>query len=346
MRMRNRVEQVVTTGCTPEDKGYETTVINTCSRSRKSLPQLVEACLEKLVMGSSFDTREAVREYLRSITGMSRPGVSRSVNKYKAHHKEILKMKQSKKLLEDIAGIAENCPTVSPSQEGFKCKEKPIAFKGTKQVLIRLMAGSMTNRHVQVVDGDAHVLVFGDILIQEGRRVLLKCEEVMLKCNMFKNIKGKSKTVSEIWSMSDFKVMIGWQVLFRVAAAKEELNLQKDVQVSVQALEQVRDFDNKVVFKEDHEITSSLAQGGAERRFTYPGTERVYDLVNHIGGVFRYFIVDVVDPGSTPDVARCGRKLGEKFLSHEQRLNRMSSERDMDIMSLYSVTSGYHNLHK
>uniref|UniRef100_A0A0D3CQR8 Uncharacterized protein n=1 Tax=Brassica oleracea var. oleracea TaxID=109376 RepID=A0A0D3CQR8_BRAOL len=33
------------------------------------------------------------------------------------------------------------------------------------------------------------------------------------------------------------------------------------------------------------------------------GTERVYDFVNHIGGVFRYFIVDVVDPGSTPDVA-------------------------------------------
>ncbi|KAF2549940.1 hypothetical protein F2Q68_00034996 [Brassica cretica] len=64
---RNRVEQVVTTGCNPEDKGYE---INTYSRSRKSLPQLVEACLEKLVKGSSFDTREAVREYLRSITGL------------------------------------------------------------------------------------------------------------------------------------------------------------------------------------------------------------------------------------------------------------------------------------
>ena len=29
--------------------------------------------------------------------------------------------------------------------------------------------------------------------------------------------------------------------------AKEEINLQKDVQVSVQALEQVRDFDSKVV---------------------------------------------------------------------------------------------------
>ena len=52
--------------------------------------------------------------------------------------------------------------------------------------------------------------------------------------------------------------------------------------------------------------------------FTYPGTERVYDLVNHIEGVFRYFIVDVVDLGSTPDVARYGRELGENFLSHEQ----------------------------
>ncbi|KAF2576453.1 hypothetical protein F2Q70_00001242 [Brassica cretica] len=43
------------------------------------------------------------------------------------------------------------------------------------------------------------------------------------------------------------------------------------------------------------------------------------DLVNHIVGVFRYFIVDVVDPGFTPDVARCGRELVEQFLSHEQR---------------------------
>ncbi|KAF3605190.1 hypothetical protein DY000_02046384 [Brassica cretica] len=42
------------------------------------------------------------------------------------------------------------------------------------------------------------------------------------------------------------------------------------------------------------------------------------DLVNPIEGVFRYFIVDVVDPGSTPDIARCGRELGEQFLSHEQ----------------------------
>ncbi|WZZ65014.1 hypothetical protein YC2023_076384 [Brassica napus] len=28
----------------------------------------------------------------------------------------------------------------------------------------------------------------------------------MFKCNLFKNIKGKPKTVLETWSMSDFKV--------------------------------------------------------------------------------------------------------------------------------------------
>ncbi|KAF3503307.1 hypothetical protein F2Q69_00041152 [Brassica cretica] len=71
--------------------------------------------------------------------------------------------------------------------------------------------------------------------------------------------------------------------------------------------------------------------------------EESNDLVNHIGGVFRYFIVDVVDHGSTLDVARCGRELSEKFLSHEQGLNCMSSERDRGIMSLYSATSGHHN---
>ncbi|KAF2535253.1 hypothetical protein F2Q68_00019408 [Brassica cretica] len=87
--------------------------------------------------------------------------------------------------------------------------------------------------------------------------------KVMLKCNMFKNIKDKSKSVSEIWSMSDFKGCVeslsssdGWMagpvlsnIIFkefdsRLSAhewnrkAKEEINLQKDVQVSVQALEQ------------------------------------------------------------------------------------------------------------
>ena len=109
-------------------------------------------------------------------------------------------MKQSKKLLEDIAGIAGNCLTVCPSQEGYKCRkirlhlwiktcgvldiwshhrgmlrqcpqESPLAngqILIDGQVLIRLMASSTSNMCVQVVDGDAHVSVFGDILIQEG----------------------------------------------------------------------------------------------------------------------------------------------------------------------------------
>ncbi|WZZ59808.1 hypothetical protein YC2023_059915 [Brassica napus] len=402
---------------------------------------------------------------------VSRPGVSRSVNKYKAHHQEILKMKngemkQSKKLLEDIAWTAGNCLTVCPSQEETggvldiwshhrgilrQCpQESPLAngqILIDGQVLIRLMADSMTNWRVQVVDGDAHVSVFGDILIQEGwwskdicvdslpNDVVLggmSClsvqrYKVMLKCSMFKNIKVKSKTVPEIWSVSDFKDCVErlFSKVFSWMAgsvrnngelkdfdsrlnahewnrkAKEEINLQKDVQVSVQALEQVRDFDNKQLgsqlktldegFKkimkrlqallkvelrevrrekrkqgdaEDEQACSSIKKGRHKGRVMdldqtggvllsadntkkerlrqgspssseplggesfhgvswrdkglYTHDRESNDLVNHIRGVFRYFIVDVVDPGSTPDVAHCGRELDEQFLSHKQ----------------------------
>ncbi|KAF3612002.1 hypothetical protein DY000_02049064 [Brassica cretica] len=100
MHRRNQVEHVVTIGCNPEEKGYETTVINTCSKSIKALPQLVEACLEKLVMGSSFDTREAVREYLRSITGLDDESYQHSQLKrvraerkgYSMHDKRVVDM--------------------------------------------------------------------------------------------------------------------------------------------------------------------------------------------------------------------------------------------------------------
>ncbi|KAF3520792.1 hypothetical protein DY000_02062530 [Brassica cretica] len=192
--------------------------------------------------------------------------------------------------------------------------------------------------------------------------------------------------------------------------AKEEINLQKDVQVSVQALEEVCDFDSKLgsqlkiidegdgcsewqwdchipfirrlkkIMKElqawlkvelrevrrdkrrqgdaeDEQAYSSIKrcrhkvrvmdldqtdgvllsadntkkersrQGspkaqaeplGGGRMASLGEIEESNDLVNHIGGVFRYFILDVVDPGSTPDVARCGHELGVQFLSHEQ----------------------------
>ena len=62
MRRRNRVEQIVTTGCNPEDKEYETTVINTCSRSRKSLPQLVEACVSYTLEESSWMPESEIQD--------------------------------------------------------------------------------------------------------------------------------------------------------------------------------------------------------------------------------------------------------------------------------------------
>ncbi|KAG2274433.1 hypothetical protein Bca52824_056988 [Brassica carinata] len=52
------------------------------------------------------------------------------------------------------------CPQESPLANG------QILIDG--QVLIRLMANSTSYMCVQVIDGDAHVSVFGGILIQEG----------------------------------------------------------------------------------------------------------------------------------------------------------------------------------
>ncbi|KAF3582986.1 hypothetical protein DY000_02033153 [Brassica cretica] len=295
-------------------------------------------------------------------------------------------MKQNKKLLEDIAGIAGNCLIVFPSQEGGilrQCpQESPLANGQTLidgQVLIKLMAGSKTNRRVQVVDGDAHVSVFGDILMQEGlirwwskdicvdslpnHTVLggVSCltvqrYKVMLKCNLVKNIKGcvESLSSSDGWmaghvqSNSGTKGVQGWS---------------KDVQVSVQALEHVRDFDSKLgsqlktldegdensewqwdchipfIRRDVYEIMKRLQallkvelrevrrdkrrQGDAEDEQTCSSIKRCRHKGLHTqeqreSMIFRYFIVDVVDPGSTPDVARCGRELGEQFLSHEQ----------------------------
>ncbi|KAF3610067.1 hypothetical protein DY000_02049007 [Brassica cretica] len=184
-------------------------------------------------------------------------------------------MKQSKKLLEDIAWIAGNCLTVCPSQEGKgtggildtwshhrgilrQCpQESPLAncqILIDGQVLIRLMAGSMTNRRVQVVDGDAHVSVYGDILIQEGQRILLKCVAVQSDAQVqsVQEHQGcvKSLSSSDVWMAGPVLSNSGCCTLFkgfdsRLNAhewnrkAKEEINLQKDVQVSVQALEQL-----------------------------------------------------------------------------------------------------------
>ncbi|KAL0826203.1 hypothetical protein Bca101_049880 [Brassica carinata] len=73
MRWRNHVEHVVMIGCNFEDKRYEKTDINTCSRSRKSLPQLPKECVitaRETRHKFESNTWEAVGEYLKSVTGV------------------------------------------------------------------------------------------------------------------------------------------------------------------------------------------------------------------------------------------------------------------------------------
>ncbi|KAF3538024.1 hypothetical protein F2Q69_00024680 [Brassica cretica] len=61
---------------------------------------------------------------------------------------------------------------------------------------------------------------------------------------------------------------------------------------------------------------------------SYRDRDRVSnDLVNHIGCVFRYFIANVVDPGSTPNVAHCGRELEHRLI--DSWSPRLEEERHM-----------------
>ncbi|KAF2618861.1 hypothetical protein F2Q68_00038685 [Brassica cretica] len=330
-------------------------------------------------------------------------------------------MNQSKKRLEYIAGIAGNCP----SQEGFKCKEKPNAFKrkGTGGVLDIWLhhkgilrqcpqESPLVNGQILIdgqnslirwwskdicVDSLPNHVVLGGVSCLSVRRY-----KVMLKFNLVKNIKGcvESLSSSDGWMAGHVLSNSGCCTLFkdfdsRLNAdewnrkAKEEINLQKDVQVSVHALEQLGsqlktlDEGFKKIMKglqallkvelrgvrrdkrrqgdaEDEQACSSIKRfrhkvrvmdldqtggvlssadttkersrqrslsvakikslGGRSHRYRglYTQDRESNDLVNHIRGIFQYFIVDVVDPRSTPDVARCGRELGEQFLSHEQ----------------------------
>ncbi|KAF2542384.1 hypothetical protein F2Q68_00032278 [Brassica cretica] len=174
-------------------------------------------------------------------------------------------MKQSKKLLEDIAGITANCLTVCPSQEGSKCKEKPIAFKrkGTggvldiwshhRGILRQCPQESPLSNGQILIDGQNSLIRWWskDICVDSlPNHVVLggvSClsvqrHKVILKCNLFKNIKGcvESLSSSDGWmagpvlSNSVFKEFDS-----RLSAhewnrkAKEEINLQKDVHVSV-----------------------------------------------------------------------------------------------------------------
>ncbi|WZY94395.1 hypothetical protein YC2023_066724 [Brassica napus] len=267
-------------------------------------------------------------------------------------------MKQSKKLLEDIAGIAENCLTVCPFQESPLANGQ-ILIDG--QVLIRLMAGSMTNKHVQVVYGDAHVSAAREenqgVSWIRWQRDLLVIVAVQSDAQVVNQDFVESLSSSDGWMAGLVQSNNSCCTVFkdfdsRLNAhewnqkAKEKINLQKDVQVSVQALKhlgsQLKTIDEgfKKIMKGLQACVKKLTRSNADnakkerprqrslipsqvargegRSLKHPRecfhgvswrdkglyTQNIEsnDLVNHIGGVFRYFIVEVVDHGSTPDV--------------------------------------------
>ncbi|KAG5397811.1 hypothetical protein IGI04_019959, partial [Brassica rapa subsp. trilocularis] len=360
-----------------------------------------------------FDMGEAGWEYLRNITcvdderygrvnhwfsvledvligsveGMSRPGVSRSVNKYKAHHKEICRVKL---VLHKQTHLKLSFPQESPLANG------QILIDG--QVLIRLMAGSMTNKHVQVVYGDAHVSAAReenqgvswirwyeeqvDQIVEQ--RDLLVIVAVQSDAQVVNQDFVESLSSSDGWMAGLVQSNNGCCTVFkdfdsRLNAhewnqkAKEKINLQKDVQLGSQLktidegfkkimkglqacvkveLKEVRRDKRRQGEAEDELVCSNIKRcrhkgrvmdldqtGGVLSNADNAKKERPRqrslipsqvargegrslkhprecfhgvswrdkniesnDLVNHIGGVFRYFIVEVVDHGSTPDV--------------------------------------------
>ncbi|KAF3515865.1 hypothetical protein DY000_02063479 [Brassica cretica] len=282
MSRRNRVEQVITTGCNPEKRSKEhqsgvTTIGVKVELSDKNwnsqakgeicrLGRVGTSCLNKSGFRFSYSLRKSswVRVLtrgelwsellVRSVLIGSAEGVKVSVSNMASSREKELKGK---------------CPQESPLANG------QILIDGQ----IRWWSKDTC------VDSLPNHVVLGGVSCLSVQRY-----KEMLKCNLIKNIKVKlsqgcveSLSNSDDWmaapvqSSSVFKEFDS-----RLSAhewnrkAKEEINLQKDVQFSVQAFEHVRDFDSKLGsqlktidegdgFKEDHEGTSRLAQGGAER---------------------------------------------------------------------------------
>ncbi|KAF2548952.1 hypothetical protein F2Q70_00022480 [Brassica cretica] len=77
----------------------------------------------------------------------------------------------------------------------------------------------------------------------------------------------------------------------------------------------------------------SLKHPGSASMASFGEIEESNDLVNHIGCVFRYFIVDVVDLGSTPDVARYGRELAVQV--YRGMIHK--SVESVEMISIYEI---------
>ncbi|KAF2574122.1 hypothetical protein F2Q70_00005638 [Brassica cretica] len=276
-------------------------------------------------------------------------------------------MKQSKKLLEYIAGIAGNCLTVCPSQEGKirlhlwirTCEVLDIWSHHMGMLRQCPQESPLANGQI-LIDGQLSKGMISGILDKISQAAREESQGVSW-IRWVNQGCVESLSSSDDWMQGHVQSSSGTK---RVQGWSYSKNLIQG-SVYMSGIERPRRkstcrrmfrflFKHLNRFKEDHEGTSSLAQGGAEIREDkemqkmsrlaqasrgvgtkeglwtwtkqvefceglYTQDRECNDLVNHIEGVFRYFIVDVVDHGSTPDVARCGRELGEQFLSHEQR---------------------------
>ncbi|KAF2600885.1 hypothetical protein F2Q68_00011901 [Brassica cretica] len=277
--------------------------------AEKSLPQLVEACQHGQLKGvraerkgysmtrGSWICSECQGQKCQDQLTSTRH-IIRSLSKCK-EKSTAFKRKGTGGVL-DIwlhhRGILRQCPQESP------LANDQVLIDG--QVLIRLMAVSMTNRRVQVVDGDIKI---SQAAREESQGVSwirwYEAQFIQLtvgsKSSSGVGSKGFSETSRFYYNMRVSPGLFRKSVQQGVNAhewnrkAKEEINLQKDVQVSLQALEQVRDFDSKLgsqlktldegdensewqwdchipssrmsMFQEDYEGTSRFAQDGAER---------------------------------------------------------------------------------
>ncbi|KAF3542027.1 hypothetical protein F2Q69_00024678 [Brassica cretica] len=191
---------------------------------------------------------------------VSRPEVSRSLNKYKAHHKEFVRGVLHKRTTKPE-------PSMMEGNKWSKCKEKSTAFKrkGTGGVLDIWLhhRGILRQCPQESPLANSQVLIDGqNSLIRWWNKDI--CVDslpnhVVLGGVSFKDCSRdmEHEIVSKVCSA---RCLAGWQVLLEIMEdfdsrlnvhewnrkAKEEINLQKDVEVFVQALEHVRDFDSKL----------------------------------------------------------------------------------------------------
>ncbi|KAF3552840.1 hypothetical protein F2Q69_00016333 [Brassica cretica] len=282
MRRQNRVEQVVTTDYNPENEGYETTVINTCSKNRKSLPQLAEACVSYMLEESSWISESEIPyEYTQRRSKGCGSGVTITGVKLEKLVMS-LSLTHEKLWSESLVFYFGRCPDWF-SRRSVKARNSQDQLTSARRIIRRFVRGvlhkgtcrqvncHMYQEYTSVRRRDVLVIV----AVQSDTQVSSAQEHQGVNQGCVESLSSSDGWMaSPVWSNIGTKVFKDFDSMLNAhewnQKVKEEINLQKDVQISVQALEQDRESD---------------------------------DLVNHIGCVFRYFIVDVVDLVSTPDVA-------------------------------------------